>query len=80
MLHTYLFAGLVSSDDVGSLIVGPMPKTERNIDVCFGKLMSNLDADGLDLVFQEILVTAIEDVAAVNALHVVVDAATEGVH
>lgn len=63
-----------------SLIIGQKPRTQRSIGVCFGKLVSTLDSDGLDLVFQELLAAAVEDEAAVNALHVVMDAAVEGVH
>lgn len=62
-----------------SLIVGKKPRTERSIDVNFGKLVSNLDADGLDFVFQELLAMVVEDAVVINALHVVVDAVTEGV-
>lgn len=62
------------------LIVGKKPRTERSIDVSFGKLVSNLDADGLDSVFQELLAMVREDAVAMNALHVVLDAVTEGVY
>ena len=63
-----------------SLILEQNTTNERSIGLCFGKLVSNLDADGLDLIFQELLATAIEDTTAVNALGIALDVATEGVH
>jgi hypothetical protein len=50
----------------------------ERLDACFGRLLSSLSSLSFDLVLQEMVATAIEDVAAVKALHISIDVISEG--
>lgn len=54
------------------------PHTADRVDGHFRKLLSILDSSSFDLVLQEIMATAKEDVAAVKSLQIATDAVAEG--